>query len=256
MAELISERRQSGALGNDMLSSLMDASDEAGGKLSADELIGHAGVIFAAGHETSSNALCWTLFLLSQHPKVAADLADELAGELRGDAPTVEQLARLPLLDHVVKESLRVFPPVPFNHRLAAGDTELGGYTLRSGTEIISSIYHTHRIEEIYPDAQRFKPERWEQLDPGPYAYSPFSAGPRMCIGAAFAMMEIKVVLAVLLQRFRFEIVPGSRVDRFMSITMAPKHGLPMVVHRQDNRFERRAPEVRGNVREMVTLGA
>jgi cytochrome P450 len=179
---------------------------------------------------------------------------EELDAVLHGDAPSVEQLASLPLLERVVKESLRILPPVPLNHRITAVETELGGYTIPRGTEVISSIYHTHRMPELYERPSHFLPERWEQLEPGPYGYNPFSAGPRMCIGAAFALMEIKIVLAILLQRFRFELVAGTRIDRFFSITMSPSPRLTMRVHAQDREFQKSARSVRGNIREMVAL--
>jgi len=252
MSDVVNAKRGAGRRSADMLSMLLEAVDETGARLSHDEVVAHAGVIFAAGHETSSNALCWTLLLLALHPRLNADVVDELTGVLRGDAPAVEQLARLPLLDAVIKESMRVFPPVPLNHRLCARSTELGGYPIPVGTEVITSIYHTHRIAELYSEPNKFRPERWHELDPGPYAYNPFGAGPRMCIGASFAMMELKIVLAILLQRFRFELLPGTRIDRFFSITLAPRPGLPLRVHPQDRRFDPAVPELRGNVREML----
>jgi cytochrome P450 len=255
MVEVIRQKRKAPGTGRDMLSMLIEARDEDGGTLSEDDLIGHAEVIFAAGHETSSNALSWTLFLLAQHPRVLADLCDELAGTLHGAAPTFEQLAQLPLLDWVVKESLRLFPPAPLNHRITARDTELGQYRIAKGTEVLSSIYHTHRMAELYPDPLRFLPERWAGLDPGPYAYNPFSAGPRMCIGATFALFEIKVVLALLLQRFRLELAPNQRIDRYFGITLAPAGRVLMHVQRPGRAYARRAP-VHGNVSAMVDLSA
>ncbi|HEY1533375.1 MAG TPA: cytochrome P450 [Polyangiaceae bacterium] len=253
MTEVIRQKRQAPGEQRDMLSMLLQARDEAGTALSEDELIGHAGVIFAAGHETSSNALSWTLFLLAQHPRVMADLCDELTAKLRGGAPSFEDLADLPLLDHVVKESLRLFPPAPLNHRITARDSELGDYRIPSGTEILSSIYHTHRMPELYADPLRFMPERWTSLEPGPYAYNPFSAGPRMCIGATFAQFEIKIVLAILLQRFRLELVPNQRIDRYFGITLAPTPRVLMKILRTDRAFSRAAP-VHGNVHGMVDL--
>jgi cytochrome P450 len=255
MTEVIRQKRDTHGEGRDMLSMLLAARDEVGGALTEDELIGHAGVIFAAGHETSSNALSWTLFLLAQHPRIMADLCDELAGKLHGEAPRFEDLAELPLLDHVVKESLRLFPPAPLNHRITARDSELGRYRIPSGTEVLSSIYHTHRMPELYPEPLRFLPERWATLDPGPYAYNPFSAGPRMCIGAAFAQFEIKVVLGILLQRFRLELVPNQRIDRYFGITLAPTPRVLMKIRRTDRAFARAAP-VQGEVHGMVDLRA
>lgn len=254
LRELLAEKRRAAELGSDVLSMLVQATDEAGGKLTEAELIGHASVIFAAGHETSANALCWTLLLLSQHPRVMADLFDELHGTLGGAAPTVDQLARMPLLDRVVKESLRLLPPAPFSHRLAADDRELGGHTVRRGSEILTSVYHTHRDPELYPQPDRFAPERWVNFDPGPYAFIPFGAGARMCIGASFATMELKIVLSILLQRYRFELAPDQRVDHAISITMVPKCGLRMRLHAQDRAFERSRRGLRGTVRQLVAF--
>jgi len=255
MSDVITAKRQSGRGGKDMLSMLLEATDEAGDPLTDDQLVGHAGVIFAAGHETSSNGLCWTLFLLAQHPRFAAELVGELDSVLRGRAPTVDDLPSLRLLDFTIKESMRLIPPVPLNHRIVARDCSLGGYTLPAGTEVLSSAYHTHRMPELYPEPLRFQPERWSDREaPGPYAYSPFGAGPRMCIGATFALMEMKIVLAMLLQRFRFELVPGTRIDRFLTITLAPKPGLPLLVRAQDRDFRAPPATVRGSVRELYEL--
>jgi cytochrome P450 len=255
MRRIIAERRASGSDDGDVLSMLIHAHDEDDGSLlSEDDLVSHAELLFMAGHETSSSALAWTLFLLSQHPQVMADLYDELHAALDGAAPTVEQLGRLPLLDRVVKESMRVLPPVPWNARVAAEATEIGGYHVPAETEVIMSIYHTQHMPEIYAHPERFDPARWESQDYAIFEYVPFNGGPRMCIGASFAMMEIKIILAMLLQRFRLELTEGARIDRLVTATMGPRHGLPMIVQPTDGRYERGAGGARGNVREMVAL--
>jgi cytochrome P450 len=251
MRSIIADKRRSAAASPDILSALLAATDEAGAQLTEDELIGHASVLFAAGHETSSNALCWTLALLSQHPDIAAALHEELAAQLHGAAPSVAQLGALPLLDAVVKESLRLLPPAPLNHRVAAADSELGGHFIPRGTELVSSAYHTHRTPDHYPRPQRFDPERWQQLDPGPYAYSPFGAGPRMCIGSSFALMEIKLVLAILLQRHRLALPPRARIGRVVTITMRPSE-LRMHVRPPDREYASDARGVRGALARMV----
>ncbi|MGF1481853.1 MAG: cytochrome P450 [Cyanophyceae cyanobacterium] len=239
---------------DDLLSMLLQARDEDSGlTLTEDEIIGHTGVIFAAGHETTANALTWLFFLLSQHPSVAADLVDELS-ILNGAPPSVEQLQHLPLLERAIKEAMRVLPSVPWNGRVVAQATELEGYPLAKGTEVFVSIYHTHHLSTIYADPQSFKPERWETITPNNYEYNPFSAGPRTCIGAAFAMMEIKLVVAMMLQRFRLEFLPQRPVVRSGFISIKPKFGLPMMVHQQDRQFHRGVGGVTGNIREMVDL--
>lgn len=254
LVALLAAKRRAPAPGADMLSMLLEARDESGAPLGDDELIGHAGVIFAAGHETSANALCWTLFLLSQHPQVAAAVGDELAAVLQGAAPSLEALGSLPLLERVIKESLRLFPPAPLNHRLAAETCELGGYVVPRSSEVISSIFHTHRLPELYPEPDRFRPERWQGHDPGPYAYNPFGVGPRMCIGASFAMLELKIVLAMLLQRFRFELCDEKRLDRYVSIVMAPSPGLYLRLHPASAPPAPRSERRRGNVWRMLAL--
>jgi cytochrome P450 len=252
-AAIVRAKRARGATGGDMLSTLVAARDEDGSALDEDELVGHAGTIFAAGHDTSTNALAWTLFLLTQHPQVARDLADELDGVLRGAPPAVEHLARLPMLDAVVKESMRVLPPVPLHPRIVAEDSELAGHRLPAGSEVFLSIFHMHHDPALFPDPTAFTPRRWEAIKPSVYEYNPFSAGPRMCIGASFATTEIKIVLATVLQRFRVELPPRARVDARIAITMAPKGGLPMVLRRRGDR-PRRPGGVRGTMRELVRL--
>lgn len=255
MRRIIEQKRKSGGDGGDMLSILLQARDaESGLTLSEDELIGHTNVFFLAGHETTANALTWTLFLLSQHPEVLAELVDELESVLRGSAPTVQQLEQLPFLDQVVKESLRMFPPAMFNGRVTSQPTEFCGYELPAGMEVFVSIYHTHRMPEIFPDPACFRPRRWETINPSIFEYNPFSAGPRLCVGWQFALQEMKIVLAMLMQRFRLQCVPDLEIDRGGIIVLTPQAGLPMTIHAQDRQFSRAVGGVRGNVREMVEL--
>lgn len=250
---MIAQKRASLGAEHDVLSMLIAARDDDGVALTDEELIGQASLIFIAGHETSSNALTWTLFLLSQHPRILADLCDELAGELRGAAPTVEQLARLPLLDRVVKESMRLLPPATFMMRYTTRPAQLGPYALPAGATVTVSPYVTHHAPELYPTPERFDPARWERIAPGTYEYLPFGAGPHMCLGSTFAMIEIKIVLALLLQRHRLALAPGARVGRRVKITMSPRWGMPMLVLPRDTMPQ--PVRVRGNIREMVALG-
>lgn len=252
---LIAAKRTRDADEPDVLSMLMQVQDEETQTgLSEAELLGHVGVLFVAGHETSANALTWTLLLLSQHPEIMSDLLDELDSVLHGEPPSLEQLQQLPLLESVIKESMRVLPPVPWNGRVTAKDTELGGYTLPVDTEILVSIYQTHHMSELYSNPESFDPGRWETITPNSYEYNPFSAGPRLCIGAGFAMMEIKIVLAMLLQQYRLQFVPTQPIDRSGMIVISPKNGLSMQVHKQDRAFQAGVGEVQGNIREMVNL--
>lgn len=250
---LIAQRRTLGDASQDVLATLIAARDEEGQALSDDELIGQTYTLFAAGHETSSNSLAWTLFLLDQHPEVLADLHDELHAVLGGAVPSLEQLAQLPLLDRIVKESLRLMPPASILVRQSTVPFQLGGFALPRGTTVFLSPFITHRIPEHWDAPQAFRPERWERIDPSLYTYLPFGAGPRMCIGTTFALMEIKLALAMIVQRFRLALPSGARVDPELRLTLRPRGGLPMQIFAQDRQF-RRAP-ISGGIGQVIDLG-
>lgn len=255
MAELrllIAQKRTDLDNEHDALAMLMRAQDEDGTVMSETELLAQAAVLFLAGYETTANALTWTLFLLAQHPAVLHDLIDELHAELHGDAPSVEQIERLPLLNRVVKESLRLMPPLTFNVRASTADFDLGQFHLPKGAVVFYSEYVTHHLAELYAEPERFDPQRWEQITPSAYEYLPFGAGQRMCIGATFALFEIKIVLAMLLQRYQLAVVPNARIDRKVRVVLEPKHGMPMLVVPPEQHFPQNA--VRGNIHEMVRL--
>jgi cytochrome P450 len=251
---LVTRRRAAGTDAGDVLSTLIQARDEDGNSLSEDEIVSNATTLFIAGHETTANALSWTLLLLAQHPQVMRDLYDELDGTLHGDAPRVEQVENLKLLDAVIKESLRLLPPGAISIRIANESVDIGPYQIPQWSEIIFSRYHIHHAPELYPEPNRFRPERWFEINPTTYEYLPFGAGVRMCIGSTFASFEMKIILAMLLQRYRLSTVAGSKINRNVGFTMAPKPGMPMVVHRQDRAFDRSQTPVKGIIREMVDL--
>ena len=244
-------KRAAGHEGEDILSVMVREHDRDREQLSAEELIGNAFVLFLGGHETTSQALTWTLYLLAQHPQVAADLLDELDSALGGEAPTYAQIYELPVLDRVIKESLRLFPPGILFPRVATGATELGGYEIPSGSEVVYSPYITHRDPEIFSHPRRFLPDRWLEIKPGPFEYLPFGARGRTCMGLAFAGMQLRTVIPLVLQRYRVQVAPKTRVDIRAHTVMGPKGGLPMTVTPQDRNFQR-TDDVSGLVREMV----
>jgi cytochrome P450 len=251
LQELIERKRAGAAEADDVLSILVHAHDEEGGRLTDSELIGQTFILLVAGYETTARALTWTLFLLQQHPRILADLLDELAG-LNGGPPAVEEMRDFPLLDRVIKESLRILPPVYITTRSNPEPFPLGRYELPGGTNVVFSHYLTHHLPELFSDPDRFLPDRWLTCEPSPYAYIPFSAGSRLCIGAPFATVELKVALPMILQRFRLTLPEGMRLDRSARATLGPKQGMPMFLARQDRRFVK--TRVVGNIREMVIL--
>lgn len=255
LLEIIQQRRSESEPGRDILSTLIHANAEDGSKLSDIELIGQAGLLFTAGHETTAFSLAWTLFLLTQHPQVYADLTDELTAKLNGEAPTVEQLADLPLLDSVVKESMRLLPATPFLFiRRGLSDFQLGPYHMPQDSKVILSSLITHRLPDLYPNPLRFQPERWFNFKPSIFEYVPFGAGPRMCLGAGFASLELRLAVAMIVQRFRLTLHENTRVSHQMhGITMGPKYGLPMDVFTQDRNFTR-TQSVLGDIHGLVDL--
>lgn len=223
--------------------------------LSDEELLGEALTLFVAGHDTQARTLAWTLFLLERHPKVLADVVDEVDAVLGGAPPAPEHLPRLVLVDRVLKESMRVLTPAPVTFiRVCQTEARLGPHTLPRGASVLLSPFVTHRDPGLFPEPARFRPQRWEHLQPTPHEYLPFGAGPRMCIGAGFAAMAMRLVLPMILQRFRLALVHGARVSRVVrGNILAPRHGLPMRVAAQDRRFAAGA-RVRGDIGELLEL--
>lgn len=252
---VIAARRATKVDGDDILSTLLAARDNPeadADTLTEDELVGQLFLLFLAGHDTSKNAIAWTLFLLVQHPHVLADVLDELHRTLGGAPPRYDQLGSLVLLGRVIKESLRLFPPAPLTSRMTVQPTELQGVELPARTEVIISPYCLHRDPDLYADPLQFRPERWETLTRSPFEYAPFGAGPRTCIGSAFGMLEVTTVIAMLLQRFGLELAPGARIDRKTTVVMSPRHGMPMILRPVGTLAP--VTRVRGDVHEMVTL--
>jgi cytochrome P450 len=254
MRALIAERRAKPG-GDDVLSILVRAHDqESGSSLTDAELVGHAAVLFIAGHETTAFTLAWTLFLLSQHPVAMREVVEEIDGVLGSAPPAVERLPELACLDRVVKESMRLLPATAFLFfRRAQEPFALDGHEFPAGPIVILSTLVTHRLVPLYPEPQRFLPDRWKELSHGPYEYLPFGAGPRTCIGATFAAQAIRLMLACVLQRVDVALVPGTNVSRkVQGITLGPKHGLPMHLLRRGERAE--VARVDGDIHELVAL--
>jgi cytochrome P450 len=249
----VEKRRRDSSDRTDVLSLLIQARDDENRGMTDTELVGQATILFGASFETTASTLTWTVFLLAQHPAIMGELMDELDRVLGGNTPTRDQLAQLSVLDRVIKESMRILPPVPFTIRAADDDAiPMGSLTLNHGTRVICSHFLTHHLPEIYPEPEIFRPDRWREIDPTQYEYMPFSAGPRACVGAMFAIQVLKISLAIMLQKFRFTVAPGARIDRVVRITMNPRYGMPMLLTKNDRRYQ--SSEVRGQIHEMVKL--
>ncbi|OAI52894.1 cytochrome P450 [Planctomyces sp. SCGC AG-212-M04] len=249
--EMIALRR-SGRVGFDVLSLLLRAHD-VDTTVTDDQLVGHIVLMFGAAHLTSAHSLTWTLFLLAQHPEVMSQLHAELEGKLHGEAPRPEHIDDMPVLDRVLKESMRILPASSFLHRMTAEPVELGPFQLPAGAVVIFSQLMTHHMPELFPNPEQFLPERWLTTSPSPYAYLPFGGGARMCIGAALGTMQLKISLTRMLQQFKFALPAYAAVNaRVMSTMLFPDGRIPLMIETQDGQFS--ANPCRGNVLRFVTL--
>lgn len=231
---LIAERRRSGEDAGDLLGMLMSARDEETGEGMTDaQLRDEVMTIFLAGHETTANALTWTFYLLSSHPDVRRRLQNELSTVLGGRSPTFEDLPKLSYTLQVIQESMRLYPPVWILVRRSESDDVIAGFRVPKQAFVALPPFILHRDARIFErpeafDPDRFAPDRASKLPR--FAYLPFSGGPRVCIGNSFALMESQLILATLLQRFAFDLLPGHPVELDPAVTLRPRHGMQMTV--------------------------
>jgi cytochrome P450 len=232
---IISERQSSGnGNHNDLLSLLMGAMDEDGSQMTRQQLHDEAMTLFIAGHETTSQMLSWTWYALSQNPAADARLCQELRGALDGQEFTPADLARLPYLQAVMNEVLRMYPSAYIMAREVVETCQLGGYEFAPGTTILFSQWVTHRDPRFFEDPDEFRPERWldglaDRLPPG--AYFPFGAGPRRCIGEGFALLEAATVIAAIARRFSFTLNPAIPVVPEPLVTLRSRNGIHLKLH-------------------------
>jgi cytochrome P450 len=220
-----------------LLARLIAALDtETGGGMTAAEVRDQVVTIFMAGHETTAQALAWTWYLLSQHPAAEAKLHDELATALAGRTPRHEDLAELRYARMVIDESMRLYPPAHTLGRQAIAADEVLGQHIPAGATVLIVPWMLHRKPSLWDNPDRFEPQRFSPERAAArarYAYIPFGAGPRICIGAAFAIEEALLILATIAQRYRLRLKPGHPVEPQGLITLRPRYGLQMGLERR-----------------------
>jgi cytochrome P450 len=230
--DLIEERRADP--GEDVISALVAATDDDGEPaMSDDEIRDEVVTLLLAGHETTALSLTFTFYALARHPAVEERLVDELDRVLDGRAPTMADLSELTYTEQVVKESMRLYPPVPGIVREPVKPDIVGGYEIPAGATIRMNQWVVHRDPRWYDDPLAFRPERWtDDLEESlpKLAYFPFAAGPRRCIGDRFAMLEARLLLATIYGRYHLELTPGTELDLMATITARPKEEVPMTV--------------------------
>lgn len=233
LLDTIRQRRSEGTDHGDLLSMLVQAEDTEGqgGGMSDAQVRDEMVTLFVAGHETTAVAMSWTWYLLSQHPEIEAKLHAELAQVLGGRSPSVADVPRLTYTRMVFAEAMRVYPPAWILERRAVRDVQMRDHLIRAGSLVYTSPYLIHHDPRWYPDPERFDPERWlpEVVAERPkFAYVPFGAGSRMCIGEQFAWMEGVLMLATIAQRWRLRHDPTHVVEVEPLVTLRPKYGMRM----------------------------
>lgn len=231
VGRVIDDRRARGETGTDLLGMLMAATDEEG-RMSPKQLFDEVVTLTLAGHETTANSLTFALHLLHRHPDALAAVREEEARVLGGAVATLADLPKMPFTKAVIEESMRLFPPAWVVERQAKDDDEVCGLPVRRGDMVGVSPWAMHRSEALWDEPLAFRPERFLAPDDErpKLAYFPFGAGPRVCIGNAFAMMEMQILLPMLAAAFSFTLERTTPLEHELepSITLRPKHGVPV----------------------------
>ncbi len=234
--DIINERRASGEDRGDLLSMLVFAKDDAGGGMTDQQLRDESMTLFFAGHETTAHALTWMWFLLARHPAVQTRLKEELRGVLGDRSLTVADLPNLPYLDMVVKESMRILPSVWSFMRQPIEDTQIGDFLVPKNAQVFICTYILHHDPRYWDEPEEFRPERFSREEEKKIhrgAYMPFGAGPRICLGKSFAMMEARLILGTLIQNAEANVPDGYEIDPVPQLSLHPRDGLPTEVRFQ-----------------------
>ena len=238
VAAMLAERRavvsEKSGEPDDLMHRLMAARDpDSGQSMNDEQLIDNLLTFYMAGHETTAKALTWTLYLLARSPEWTLALKDEISAVTGGADVASGHIERLVLVQQVIKESMRLYPPVPIMSRQAVADTRIEDHDIRAGASVLIPIYVIHRHTKRWHDPDVFDPTRFaagREAEVARYQYMPFGAGPRICIGMAFAMIEATAILATLLQRARFEPVEDHEPAPVARVTLVPRGGMPLRV--------------------------
>ncbi len=243
LSRIIADHREHPDRYNDMLSLLMASDDETGtGYMSDELLLDEALTIFLAGHETTANALTWTWYLLARHPEVEQKLHEEIEQVLQGRQPAPEDVLKLRYTGEIFREALRLYPPAWIIGREAVTGYRLGSIEVPAGSTLLMSPYAMHRDPRFWNSPESFVPERWEDplaANRPKFAFFPFGAGTRVCIGEHFAVSEGVLLMAVIAQQWRLHLVPGQEIAPEPHITLRPRHSIHMKMER---RLEARTP--------------
>ena len=233
MHEYLAAERPKDFAGAGLAKLLVDGSRAQGDEFDDRSLRDQILTVFFAGHETSATSLSWIHYLLGAHPSARAKVRAEVERVLRGRVPTSADLDALTYTEQVINEALRLYSPIHSISRVALTDDLLGGYHIPEGMTVYVSLYATHRLPKLWPDPDRFDPDRFtpENVERRPrFAFIPFAAGHRNCVGASTAVVELKLAVAMIAQRYELTITPGQRVEGAAGTTMYPRYGMNMLI--------------------------
>jgi cytochrome P450 len=224
-------RRRYEAPGHDLLQTLMDARYSDGEGMSDELVLSESMQLLVAGHETSSNALSWLLYLLSTHPDCLERVRQEFFSVL-GEAPLSHaDVLKFEFTAQVIHEALRLYPPFWMIDRMAIADDSVGNVVIRRGSTVIVYVYGAHHARRFWKNPENFDPERFSKEEMkvrAPFTFLPFGGGPRVCIGQHYAMLQILMILSDLIRRYDFELVPGQTIEARPMVILRPKHGIRM----------------------------
>lgn len=238
--DVIEERMASKVEHNDILSMLLSIRYEDNNEgFTRKQLLDEMKILITAGHETTANALSWTLYLLAKHPEVESRLLEEIAEVTGNNAPSLEQLSRLEYTKMVIQEGMRLFPPAWITSRVALADDELDGIEIKKGSGVVTFIYGIHRNPNYWENPDQFVPTRFSKANSKEikkFAFLPFGGGPRMCIGNNFAMMEMQLILVHFVRKYKWKLVADQKIEYQPLITLRPRHGIKMQIQKRDLR--------------------
>ncbi|RWQ38015.1 MAG: cytochrome P450 [Mesorhizobium sp.] len=238
----------------DILSILVNNTDEVGKPPSVELIGGIVSFVFGAAYDTCQNALAWTVILLTQHPDAMAGLVAEIDAATGGRPATMDRIGTLPLLDATIREAMRLFPPVPLQMRRATRTTILGAEPITRGDLVLISAMTINRAPSLYPDPDSFRPDRWATIRPSPFQYTVFGAGGHMCPGVTFGLQMMKIALATILSKRSVELSPAARIAYRTRVTLAPIGNVEVIMRQRGEAA--RSGQATGRFRELVVIPA
>ena len=233
---IINDRKKSSKPQNDLLQMLLETEYEDGSKMTDEQLLDESLVLYVAGHETTALALTWALYLISSHSDVEQQLHKSTLSNFSDKDPAFSDLRSMGYTTQVIDETIRMYPPAWLLDREAIEEDEVGGYKINKNQDIFCFTYGMHRNPEYWENPDSFDPDRFSEENKKkhvPHAYMPFGAGPRLCIGNNFAMMEMQLILSMFSKRYRFEVLNDQSIDVQPLITLRPRNGIKVKVHKR-----------------------